>query len=141
MIDKQLFGRRLRELRQQQDLTQSALARLLGIGRSTVSEVERGKYVPPVEVVVWLLQKLNTSPREWGKYGIEVEGWQGSLSGERAGAGMVGESPFGKTESEAVQKLLRLLHAGDKRVRRHLLHQLELLEEAATLLNRRTKKG
>lgn len=139
MIDKQVFGRQLRELRQQRGFTQSSLARLLGISRSTLSEVENGKYIPPVEVVVWVLKELNTSPQEWRKYGIEVEGRQETLSGERAGAGMVAESPLGKAESEAVQRLLRLLHTGDKRVRRHILHQLRLLEEVASAMSRATK--
>lgn len=139
MIDKQVFGRQLRELRQQRGFTQSSLARLLGISRSTLSEVENGKYIPPVEVVVWVLKELNASPQEWRKYGIEVEGRQETLSGERAGAGMVAESPLGKAESEAVQRLLRLLHTGDKRVRRHILHQLRLLEEVASAMSRATK--
>lgn len=139
MIDKQVFGRQLRELRQQRGFTQSSLARLLGISRSTLSEVENGKYIPPVEVVVWVLKELNASPQEWRKYGIEVEGRQENLSGERAGAGMVAESPLGKAESEAVQRLLRLLHTGDKRVRRHILHQLRLLEEVASAMSRATK--
>lgn len=113
---------------------------MLGIGRSTLSEVESGKYMPPVEVVVWLLKELNTSPREWRKYGIEVEGRQGSLSGERGGAGLVAESPLGKAESEAVQRLLRLLHTGDKRVRHHLFRQLQLLEDLASVISRATKR-
>lgn len=140
MIDKQLFGRQLRQLRQQRGISQSELARALGVGRSTISEVESGKHLPPVEAVVWLLQELNTSPQEWTKYGIAVEGQQESLSGARAGAGMVAESPLGRSESEAVQRLLRLLHTGDKRVRRHLLHQLQLLEEATAALIRTTNK-
>src|SRR2546430_17652219 len=110
MINRQIFGRRLRELRQQHGVTQSELASLLGVGRSTLSEVESGKHLPPVEVVLWFLQELNPSPREWGKYGIAVEGRQESLSGERTGAGMVAESPLDKAESEAVRRLLRLLH-------------------------------
>jgi len=140
MIDKQLFGRQLRQLRQQQGISQSELARVLGVGRSTVSEVESGKHFPPAEAVVWFLKELNTSPQEWTKYGIAVEGQRESLSGARAGAGMVAESPLDRSESEAVQRLLRLLHAGDKRVRRHLLHQLRLLEEAASILIRTTTK-
>ena len=140
MIDKQIFGRWLRELRQRRGITQSELARLLGIGRSTLSEVESGKHLPPVEVVVWFLGELNTAPQEWGKYGIEMEGRQESLSGERAGAGMTAESPLGKAESEAVQQLLRLLHTRDKRIRRHLFHQLRLLEDAASALTRTTKE-
>jgi len=140
VIDKQVFGRWLRELRLQRGITQSELARLLGVGRSTVSEVESGKHLPPVEVVVWLLQEFNTSAQEWEKYGIKVERRQESLSGERAGAGIVAEAPLGKAESEAVQRLLRLLHAGDKRIRRHLLHQLRLLEDTASALLRPAKE-
>jgi transcriptional regulator with XRE-family HTH domain len=140
VIDKQLFGQWLRELRQQRKITQSELARLLGIGRSTLSEVESGKHFPPVEVVVWFLKEVNASPQEWGNYGIAVEGRQENLSGERAGAGMTAEAPLGKAENEAVQRLLRLLHTGNKRIRRHLLHQLRLLEDAASALERTTEE-
>jgi len=140
VIDKQIFGRWLRELRQQRGITQGELARLLSIGRSTLSEVESGKHFPSVEVVVWFLGEINAAPQEWRNYGIEVEGRQESLSGERAGAGMVAEAPLGKAENEAVRRLLRLLHTGNKRIRRHLLHQLRLLEDAASALGRTTEE-
>lgn len=42
---------------------------------------------------------------------------------------MTAESPLGKAESEAVQRLLRLLHTGNKGIRRHLLHQLGCLKK------------
>jgi transcriptional regulator with XRE-family HTH domain len=116
------------------------LAQLLGLARSTLSEVEGGKYLPPAELAVWLLKELNAPPQEWGKYGIEAVRRQEGLSGERAGAGMVGESPLGRVESEAVQRLLRLLHTGDKRLRRHLLQQLRLLEDASAPKGRTAKK-
>ena len=37
------FGRRLRDLRRERDLTQSDMARSFGIDRSFISDVERGK--------------------------------------------------------------------------------------------------
>jgi transcriptional regulator with XRE-family HTH domain len=37
------FGRRLRELRRQNELTQSDMARKFGIDRSYISDVERGR--------------------------------------------------------------------------------------------------
>ena len=48
------FGRRLRELRQQRNLTQSEMARKFGIDRSFISDVERGRKsisLPMLEVI------------------------------------------------------------------------------------------
>lgn len=48
------FGRRLRELRQQNALTQSDMARKFGIDRSYISDVERGRKsisLPILEVI------------------------------------------------------------------------------------------
>jgi DNA-binding XRE family transcriptional regulator len=48
------FGRRLRELRQQNALTQSDMARKFGIDRSYISDVERGRTsisLPILEVI------------------------------------------------------------------------------------------
>jgi DNA-binding XRE family transcriptional regulator len=48
------FGRRLRELRLQRNLTQSEMARKFGIDRSFISDVERGRKsisLPMIEVI------------------------------------------------------------------------------------------
>lgn len=43
MFDKKLFGARLFELREQKDLSQKAVADLLGVTRTQVSDIENGK--------------------------------------------------------------------------------------------------
>lgn len=43
MFDKSLFGARLFELREQKDLSQKAVADLLGVTRTQVSDIENGK--------------------------------------------------------------------------------------------------
>lgn len=48
------FGRRLRELRRERDLTQSDMAKRFGIDRSFISDVERGRKsisLPMLEVI------------------------------------------------------------------------------------------
>ena len=48
------FGRRLRQLRQERELTQSGMARRFGIDRSFISDVERGRKsisLPMLEVL------------------------------------------------------------------------------------------
>lgn len=48
------FGRRLRELRRERDLTQTDMARKFGIDRSFISDVERGRKsisLPTLEVM------------------------------------------------------------------------------------------
>ena len=43
MFDKKLFGVRLLELRVQKDFSQKAVADLLGVTRTQVSDIENGK--------------------------------------------------------------------------------------------------
>ena len=43
MFDKKLFGARLLELREQKDFSQKAVADLLGVTRTQVSDIENGK--------------------------------------------------------------------------------------------------
>lgn len=43
MFDKSLFGARLFELREKKDLSQKAVADLLGVTRTQVSDIENGK--------------------------------------------------------------------------------------------------
>jgi len=56
------FGRRLKELREQKKLTQSELAKLCGLGESTISFYESGKREPSYKILFCLAEKLNTTP-------------------------------------------------------------------------------
>lgn len=42
------FGKSLREIRKRRDLTQSELSRLAKIPQSTISDLEKNKYLPDV---------------------------------------------------------------------------------------------
>jgi len=56
------IGARIRTLRQQRDMTQTDLARLLGTRQTAVSEVERGNRGLTVHQLVKLARVLKTSP-------------------------------------------------------------------------------
>ena len=55
-------GARVRALRQEKDLTQTALAKLLGTTQTAVSEIERGNRGLTVQQLVKLARALKTSP-------------------------------------------------------------------------------
>lgn len=56
------LGRRLRRLREAKKMTQAELARLCGLGESTISFYESGKREPGYEVLLCLAEKLGTTP-------------------------------------------------------------------------------
>jgi len=57
--EAQLFGRRLRELRQSRDLTQEALAEAADLSGNYISDLELGLKVPSLTIVVRLSQALD----------------------------------------------------------------------------------
>lgn len=59
MQEAQLFGRRLRELRQSRDLTQEALAEAADLSGNYVSDLELGLKVPSLTIIVRLSQALD----------------------------------------------------------------------------------
>ncbi len=59
--EAQLFGRRLRELRQSRNLTQEALAEAADLSGNYISDLELGLKVPSLTIIVRLSQALDTS--------------------------------------------------------------------------------
>lgn len=59
MQEAQLFGRRLRELRQSRDLTQEALAEAADLSGNYISDLELGLKVPSLTIIVRLCQALD----------------------------------------------------------------------------------
>ena len=59
MQEAQLFGRRLRELRQTRDLTQEALAEAADLSGNYISDLELGLKVPSLTIIVRLSQALD----------------------------------------------------------------------------------
>ena len=57
--EAQLFGRRLRELRQSRNLTQEALAEAADLSGNYISDLELGLKVPSLTIMVRLSQALD----------------------------------------------------------------------------------
>lgn len=58
MVD---FGRKLRELRKQKNLTQKQLAALIGVKNSIISFYEVGDRIPSPEIIIKLSAALNVT--------------------------------------------------------------------------------
>lgn len=54
----EIFGRRLRELRLERNLTQQALAQLVATSKPFISDMERGVKVPSLTMVLRLAEAL-----------------------------------------------------------------------------------
>ncbi|MEM8923948.1 MAG: helix-turn-helix transcriptional regulator [Actinomycetota bacterium] len=58
------FGRRVRELRHERDMTQEELAEAAGLHPTFVSNVERGYRVPTLPTVIRIAAGLGVNPTE-----------------------------------------------------------------------------
>ena len=58
------LGNRLRELREEQGLTQAQLADRIGVSRKTVNTVENGVFVPSTVVALKLARALGCAVEE-----------------------------------------------------------------------------
>lgn len=61
---KQLLGKRIKELRKKQQLTQEKLAEFVGIDTVSLCNIENGKYYPTAENLEKILLGLKTTPNE-----------------------------------------------------------------------------
>ena len=64
MQEAQLFGRRLRELRKERGLTQEELAESADLSGNYISDLELGRKVPSLTILVRLSQALNATPSD-----------------------------------------------------------------------------
>jgi len=64
VISYRKLGARIRVLRQQRDLTQAKLAKLLGTKQTAISEVERGNRGLSLQQLVKLARALKTTPND-----------------------------------------------------------------------------
>lgn len=65
---RRLFGEALAERRLEQNLSQSKLGELLGVGQSAVSSWELGEAEPPVETVYFIEEVLKVRPGVLSKH-------------------------------------------------------------------------
>lgn len=61
MFSKELFGQRISKLRKDFDETQLALGELLGVGKSQISEIERGNRTTTAERIALICQHYHVS--------------------------------------------------------------------------------
>lgn len=64
MQEAELFGRRLRELRKEHGLTQEALAEAADLSGNYISDLELGRKVPSLTILVRLAQALEVGAPE-----------------------------------------------------------------------------
>ena len=55
------LSNRLRELRAERDLTQAALAELVGVSRKTINTIENGVFVPSTVLALKLAKAFDTN--------------------------------------------------------------------------------
>lgn len=63
MIDKVLFGKRIRELREKHNMTQEELSNLLNVEWQHVSRLENGKNLPSCPILISLANIFNIDIR------------------------------------------------------------------------------
>ena len=60
-MDKAVFGKKLRDIRQRKGYTQHALAEIAGIGNVYLGEIERGLKMPSLNIFIKLIEALDVS--------------------------------------------------------------------------------
>lgn len=68
MIDKKLFGKRLKELREKRGMTQEELSNLLNIEWQHISRLENGKNLPSCAILISLAEIFDIDIRTLTKY-------------------------------------------------------------------------
>ena len=66
---KELFGKRLKEVRKAKKLTQEQLAEYVGVDTSSISNIENGRYFPSSENMDNIFKVLNITPVEFFCFG------------------------------------------------------------------------
>jgi len=61
---QQVFGKRIRELRKERELSQIELAAKVGIDRSYIGFLERGERNPSLEMIAKIAEALDVTPDE-----------------------------------------------------------------------------
>jgi len=67
-IDKKLFGKRLKELREKRGMTQEELSNLLDIEWQHISRLENGKNLPSCAILIALAEIFDVDIREFTRY-------------------------------------------------------------------------
>ena len=62
---KVLFGRKVKEIRKSNRLTQELFSEIIGIEPSSLSNIENGKSFPSMNTVLNIMEKFNMPPQEF----------------------------------------------------------------------------
>jgi transcriptional regulator with XRE-family HTH domain len=68
MIDKILFGKRIKELREKRGMTQEELSNLLDIDWQHISRLENGKNLPSCNILISLAKIFDVDIRDFTEY-------------------------------------------------------------------------
>ena len=68
------LGNRLKELRARHDLTQEALAEMVGVSRQSIISIEKGRYSPSVTLALRIARVLQVPLEEAFWLGDDEEG-------------------------------------------------------------------
>ncbi|MBQ8459502.1 helix-turn-helix transcriptional regulator [bacterium] len=68
MIDKKLFGKRLKELREKRGMTQEELSNLLDIEWQHISRLENGKNLPSCSILIGIANIFDIDIRKLTEY-------------------------------------------------------------------------
>lgn len=65
------WGKRIRRLRRQQELTVTAVAKQADITRQYLNAIERGRYAPSVKVRLRIAEAIHADPNDLFSYDLE----------------------------------------------------------------------
>ena len=67
-MSKKILNNHILEHRQKKDLTQEALAILVGVSRQTIISIEKGNYIPSLELAFSFSKVFNVSVEKLFEY-------------------------------------------------------------------------
>ncbi len=125
--DASSVGKRLRALRKQRRLTQSELARQIGIQQSDLSRMEKGEYRVSLDNLLKIL----------GVFGVQIAEFFGEQSPERNAP----QQPLSQSDMRVLHLLRRLSPEGREEVRQFLEFKLRREQSGARLDDSRQQRG
>lgn len=112
----QAFGRTVRQLRQERGMTQAELAARLGLGRTSITNIEKGQQSPPLSILPEIASALGVEPLRLISNALEAGGSTeaGSLAARvhdedlrRWADQVISEPPAGRAHARRSHSTLR----------------------------------
>ncbi len=125
--DASAVGKRLRTLRKQRRLTQSELARQIGIQQSDLSRMEKGEYRVSLDNLLKIL----------GVFGVQIA----EFFGERAATPEPQQRPLSQSDMRILHLLRRLSPEGREEVRQFLEFKIRREQSQTTIEQHQKQRG